>query len=141
VGRRKSGDGGSEFGFGGLRFGPESPSPPLIRGGGGSSRERRWRREQGMGRRRQEQEKVAAASDLPRWPEVAAAWRCFFVSGGIGGRIRAQWCMGQQIWASWTGRIQPLSCFFSFLFSLFSLVLLDYIFYFYIPIFSIFIYY
>jgi hypothetical protein len=36
--RRKSGDGGSESGFGDLRFGPESPSSPLIRGGGSSSR-------------------------------------------------------------------------------------------------------
>jgi hypothetical protein len=38
AGRRKSGDGGSESGFGDLRFGPESPSPPLIRGGGSSSK-------------------------------------------------------------------------------------------------------
>jgi hypothetical protein len=37
AGRRKSGDGGSESGFGDLRFGPESPSSPLIRGGGSSS--------------------------------------------------------------------------------------------------------
>jgi hypothetical protein len=38
AGRRKSGDGGSESGFGDLRFGPESPSSPLIRGGGSNSR-------------------------------------------------------------------------------------------------------
>jgi hypothetical protein len=38
AGRRKSGDGGSESSFGDLRFGPESPSSPLIRGGGSSSR-------------------------------------------------------------------------------------------------------
>jgi hypothetical protein len=34
AGRRKSDNGGSKSGFDGLRFGPESPSPPLIRGGG-----------------------------------------------------------------------------------------------------------
>jgi hypothetical protein len=46
-----------------------------------------------------------------------------------GGRIRARWCMSQQIWASWIGRIRPMSCFFvfSFLFYPFSLVLLNYI--------------
>jgi hypothetical protein len=38
AGRRKSGDRGSKSGFGDLRFGPESPSSPLIRGGGSSSR-------------------------------------------------------------------------------------------------------
>jgi hypothetical protein len=38
AGRRKSSDGGSESGFGDLRFGPESPSSPLIRGGSSSSR-------------------------------------------------------------------------------------------------------
>jgi hypothetical protein len=38
AGIRKSGDGGSESGFSDLRFGPESPSSPLIRGGGSSSR-------------------------------------------------------------------------------------------------------
>jgi hypothetical protein len=38
AGRRKSGNGGSESGFGDLRFGPESPFSPLIRGGGSSSR-------------------------------------------------------------------------------------------------------
>jgi hypothetical protein len=56
AGRRKSGDGGSKSGFGDLRFGPESPSPPLIReggsrsGDGGQEKGRRW--EQGKGRRR-----------------------------------------------------------------------------------------
>jgi hypothetical protein len=37
--------------------------------------------------------------------------------------------MSQQIWASWIGRIRPMSCFFvfSFLFYPFSLVLLNYI--------------
>jgi hypothetical protein len=44
AGRRKSGDGGSESGFGDLRFGPESPSSPLIRGGGGG-----WDRRRGGG--------------------------------------------------------------------------------------------
>jgi hypothetical protein len=51
AGRRKSGDGGSESGFGDLRFGPESPSYPLIRGGGSSSRSGggSWDRRRGGG--------------------------------------------------------------------------------------------
>jgi hypothetical protein len=51
AGRRKSGDGGSESGFGDLRFGPESPSSPLIRGGGSSSRSGggSWDRRRGGG--------------------------------------------------------------------------------------------
>jgi hypothetical protein len=40
AGRRKFGDGGSESGLGDLRFGPESPSPPLICGGGGGDKRR-----------------------------------------------------------------------------------------------------
>jgi hypothetical protein len=110
AGRRKSGDGGSESGFGDLRFGSESP---WRRGGGGS----RGRGGGGGSRGR-------GGGDG---------------AGATGGRIRARWCMGQQIWASWTDRIRPMSCFFifSFLFYPFSLVLLNYIpifFYFYILI-------
>jgi hypothetical protein len=54
VGRRKSGDRGSKSGFGDLRFGPESPSSPLIRGGGSSSRSGGdgWDRRSGGGRSR-----------------------------------------------------------------------------------------
>jgi hypothetical protein len=50
AGRRKSGDGGSESGFVDLRFGPESPSSPLIRGGGSSSKSGGgWDRRRGGG--------------------------------------------------------------------------------------------
>jgi hypothetical protein len=51
AGRRKSGDGGSKSGFDDLRFGPESPSSPLIRGGGSSSRSGGdgWDRRRGSG--------------------------------------------------------------------------------------------
>jgi hypothetical protein len=51
AGRRKSGDGSSKSGFGDLRFGPESPSSPLIRGGGSSSRSGGdgWDRRRGSG--------------------------------------------------------------------------------------------
>jgi hypothetical protein len=49
AGRRKSVDGGSESGFVDLRFGPESPSSPLIRGGGSSSKSGGWDRRRGGG--------------------------------------------------------------------------------------------
>jgi hypothetical protein len=139
AGRRKSGDGGSESGFRDLRFGPESHSSPLIRGGGSRSGDG-WDRRRGGGGSRGRGgggesrgrgggdgvgaggEGIRTADERPRWRLPLSVpdglkWRllgCFFVSEG---RIRARWSMGQQIWASWTGRIQPMSYFFRFFFS------------------------
>jgi hypothetical protein len=79
AGRRKSGDGGSESGFGDLRFGPESPSPPLIRGGGSSSSRSGsgvWDRRRGGGGSRGRGggdgagaggEGIRTAGERPRW--------------------------------------------------------------------------
>jgi hypothetical protein len=75
--RRKSGDGGSESGFDDLRFGPKSPSSPLIRGGGSSrSGGGGWDRRRGDGGSRRRGggngagasgEGIRTAGERPRW--------------------------------------------------------------------------
>jgi hypothetical protein len=75
--RRKSSDRGSETGFGDLRFGPESPSPPLIRRGGSSSKSGSgWDRRRGGGGSKGRGgddgagaggEGIRTAGERPRW--------------------------------------------------------------------------